>query len=71
MDNKELKDILKIIKETDIVMVKDIVHSTGKDHRYIQGLLEALEVVGLIKFEPKATMKRIKLTDKGDEFLKK
>jgi len=75
MPNKNLKEenvkaVLKIIKESNgIVMMKSVAHSIGKDHRYNQAFLDALEGVGLIKLESIATMKMISLTDKGNDFL--
>lgn len=71
MHSKDVKIILKFIKETNMVMSKEIAHLINKESRYTQAFLDALEGVGLIEFESKATMKLIKLTERGKDFLEK
>lgn len=71
MHNKDVKNILKFIKDNNMVMSKDITYLMKKESRYPQGFLDALEGVGLIEFESKATMKLIKLTKQGKDFFEK
>ncbi len=71
MHSKDVKIILKFIKDNNMVISKDIAFLMKKESRYPQGFLDALEGVGLIEFESKATMKLIKLTERGKNFLGK
>ncbi len=71
MSNKCVKDILKYIQNNNIVSAKDIANSIKKESRYTQAFLDALEGVGLIEFERKATMKLFRLTERGRDFLEK
>ena len=59
--------ILEMIKEENMVSRKDIASRFSKENRYIQGYLDALEDLDIIRVFKKGVNKFHELTSKGED----
>ena len=64
-----LRQVLEAIKENEFISRADVASMRRGDWKYVQGYLEALEDLKIIKVVPKGSSKFHRLTLKGEEVL--